>query len=262
MSTGAVPWVVVPAYRAAATLGGVLARLPSWLSERGGRVLVIDDGSNDRTAEVAWEAGAEVLVQDRNRGYARAQKRGLRHALDAGASAVAVLHADGQYPPEALPALLGPVLAGEVDVVLGSRVLDGGALRRGMPRYKYAANRALSWLENRCYGLELSEYHSGMMVYGRRVLEAVPFEHVSNSFHFDGEMAMLAGRRGFRLREIPIEHVYAGERSYLRPIPYGLTVVGIALAVRLGLYERWLARRAGAGPATRGHSTRAPTGTR
>ncbi|MBI4957720.1 MAG: glycosyltransferase family 2 protein [Myxococcales bacterium] len=244
----AVPWIVVPAYRAEATLGAVLERVPGWLAEPGGRVLVVDDGSDDGTAEVARAHGATVLVERENRGYARAQKRGLRAALAGGASAVAILHADGQYPPEALPELLRPVLRGDADVVLGSRVLDGGARARGMPRYKYAANRALSWLENRCYGLGLSEYHTGMMAYARHVLVALPFEHVSDTFHFDGEMAMLAGRRGFRLRELPIAHVYAGERSYLRPIPYGLTVVAIALGVRLGLYDRWLARRARQAP--------------
>lgn len=237
------PWVVVPAYQAEKTLGGVLERVPAWLREQGGCVLVIDDGSADRTAEVARARGVLVLTNASNRGYARAQKRGIRHALEQGATAVAILHADGQYPPEALPDVLGPVLAGEADVALGSRILDGGARRRGMPLHKFVANRALSWLENRCYGLALSEYHTGMMAYSRATLERLPFEHVSDTFHFDGEMAMLAGRRGLRLREVPIRHVYGDERSYLRPIPYGLTVVAIALAVRVGAYDRWLAAR-------------------
>jgi glycosyltransferase involved in cell wall biosynthesis len=239
--------VIVPAFRAAATLGSVLERVPRWLHEAGGSVIVVDDGSGDGTADVARRHGATVLVNVVNRGYAPAQKRGIAHALAAGAGSVAVLHADGQYPPEALPDVLGPVVAGEADVVLGSRVLDGGALRRGMPAYKFVANRALSWLENRCYGLSLSEYHTGMMAYSRAALEMLPFAHLSDSFHFDGEMAMLAGRRGLRVAEVPIEHVYGDERSYLRPIPYGLTVVGIALAVRLGLYDRWLERRTRSG---------------
>lgn len=238
------PWIVVPAYQAESTLGAVLGRIPPRLRARAG-VLVVDDGSTDLTAEVARNAGASVLRNCRNLGYARAQKNGIARALVQGADVVVILHADGQYPPEALPALIEPIEQGDADVVMGSRVLDGGARRRGMPLYKYVANRALTRFENRCYGLELSEYHTGMMAYSRRTLELLPFRYVGNSFHFDGEMAMLAGRRGLRIREIPIEHVYAGERSYLRPLPYGLTVLAIALSVRLGVYDRWLARRSG-----------------
>jgi glycosyltransferase involved in cell wall biosynthesis len=244
-----VPWIVIPAYQAAATLGDVLARIPAALRDRGARVLAVDDGSTDDTAEVAQRGGAELLRNPQNLGYARTQKRGFRHALDRGATSVILLHADGQYPPESLEDVLAPIERGEADVVLGSRVLDGGATRRGMPMYKWIANRALSFIENRCYGLELSEYHTGMMAYSRRALETLPWEFVSDTFHFDGEMAMLAGRRGLRVREIPIPHVYAGERSHLKPIPYGFTVLAIALAVRFGLYDRWLQRRAAKAPA-------------
>lgn len=243
------PWIVVPAYQAALTLGGVLARIPASLLASGARVLVVDDGSADETGEVARRWGAEVLRNEPNRGYARTQKRAFRHALDHGAGAVILLHADGQYPPESLEDVLAPILRGEADVTLGSRMLDGGARRRGMPLYKYLANRALSCVENLCYGLALSEYHTGMMAYSRHALETLPWEYVSDSFHFDGEMAMLAGRRGLRIREIAIPHVYADERSYLKPIPYGLTVLTIAVGVRLGLYDRWLRQRAAAAQA-------------
>ena len=237
-------WIIIPAYQAAATRGGVLARIPAQLVEQGGHVLVVNDGSTDDTAEVARRGGADVLCNERNLGYARTQKRAFRHALEHGARAVILLHADGQDPPESLPAVLAPVMEDRADVVLGSRMLDGGALRRGMPRYKWLANRCLSAVENLCYGLALSEYHTGMMAYSRCALESLPFEAVSDTFHFDGEMAMLGGRRGLRIREISIPHVYADERSYLRPIPYGLTVLAIAVSVRLWLYDRWLARRA------------------
>lgn len=240
----ATPWIVVPAYQAESTVGAVLERIPAALKARA-RILVVDDGSRDRTGSIAREAGAEVLRNARNLGYARTQKTGIARALAHGAKVVAILHADGQYPPEALPALVEPIETGAADVVIGSRVIDGGARRRGMPLYKYLANRALTRLENRCYRLALSEYHTGMMAYSRNALEVLPFEHVSNSFHFDGEMAMLAGRRGLRLREVPVQHVYAGERSHLKPIPYGLTVVAIALSVRFGVYDRWLDWRSG-----------------
>lgn len=235
-------WIVVPAYEAASTLPEVLRRIPASFRGRA-RVLVVDDGSSDGTGASAEGLADVVLRNETNQGYARTQKRGISYALGEGASAVFILHADGQYPPEALPGIAEPIGQNRADVVLGSRILDRGALRRGMPVYKYVANRALTWVENRCYGLGLSEYHTGMMGYSRRALEALPFRAVSDSFHFDGEMAMLAGRRGLRVVEVPIAHRYGDEVSHLRPIPYGFTVLGIALAVRLGLYDRWLARR-------------------
>lgn len=235
-------WIVIPAYQAESTLGAVLGRIPSDFAVRA-HLLVVDDGSTDRTGALATQHGVEVLRNDRNLGYARAQKRGIAYALECGAEAVAILHADGQYPPEALPDLVEPLERNEADVVMGSRVLDGGARRRGMPAYKYIANRALTRLENRCYRLSFSEYHTGMIAYSRRALEVLPFERVSDTFHFDGEMLMLAGRRGLRVREMAIEHVYAGEKSHLKPIPYGLQVVLIALSVRCGAYDRWLAWR-------------------
>ncbi len=240
-AAGRARWVVVPAYQAEATLGGVLRRIPAALE--GVEVLVVDDGSDDGTGAVARRHGARVLRNPRNLGYGATQKVGIDHALAHGAGAVAILHADGQYPPESLPELFAALERGEADVVLGSRVLDGGALRRGMPPLKFAANRLLSWLENACYGLEVSEYHTGMLAYSREALARIPFRDVSDSFHFDGEMTMLAGRGGLRLVEVAIPHVYGDERSHLRPVPYVATVVLIAVAVRVGLYDRWLARR-------------------
>jgi glycosyltransferase involved in cell wall biosynthesis len=236
-------WVVIPAYEAERTLAKVLARVPDIVRTRC-ELLVIDDGSSDATADAARSHGVRVLRNPENRGYALTQKRGFATALDAGASTVAILHADGQYPPESLPEILAPIERGTADVVLGTRVTDGGARRRGMPLYKWLANRALTWVENRCYGLELSEYHTGMMAYSRNALERLPWRFVSDTFHIDGELAMLAGRRGLRIEEVPVPHVYADEHSYLRPIPYGLTVLAIAIAVRTGAYDAWLERRA------------------
>ncbi len=237
------PWVVIPAYQAARTLGNVLTRVPKALRSRA-ELLVIDDGSSDGTAEVARLHGVAVVRNGENRGYAKAQKRGIALALEAGADMVAILHADGQYPPESLPQVLAPLEDRSADVVLGTRVADGGALRRGMPLYKWLANRALTWVENRCYGLSLSEYHTGMMAYSRAALDRIPWRFVSDTFHIDGELAMLAGRCGLRIEEVSIPHVYADERSYLRPIPYGLTVLAIAVSVRTGVYDAWLERRA------------------
>jgi glycosyltransferase involved in cell wall biosynthesis len=237
------PWIVVPAYQAAATLGDVLDRIPRSLRDGGARLLVVDDGSQDETSAIARGHGAMVLRNHQNLGYGATQKRGISHALDQRATAVVILHADGQYPPESLPQMLSPLEGDEGDVVLGSRVLDGKARSRGMSNARWLVGRMLTGLENLCYGLKLSEYHTGMMAYSRRALEAIPYQAVSDSFHFDGEMAMLAGRRGLRIAEVPIPHVYGREHSYLKPLPYVLTVMIIAFSVPLGLYDRWLKHR-------------------
>ncbi len=240
--TSSRPWVVIPAYQAESTLAAVIERFRA--TGLSAELLVVDDGSCDRTGAVATRSGARVLRNETNRGYGGTQKRGIAHALEHGASCVAILHADGQYPPESLPELVKTLSDGSADVVLGSRMLDGGALRRGMPRVKFVANRLLTWFENRCYGLELSEYHTGMMGYSAEALARIPFRSVSDTFHFDGEMAMLAGRKGLRMHEVSVPHVYGDEESHLRPVRYGLTVLAIAISVRLGLYDRWLSARA------------------
>lgn len=236
-------FVVIPAYNAAATLEGVLRRVPPEAHAGIARVLVVNDGSADATGEVARRLAAadpKVTVIDHpvNRGYAQAQKTGFTAALTAGAEIVVLLHADGQYAPEMLPALLRPLEEGRADVVQGSRMLDPrAALRGGMPLYKWLANRALSTLENRVYGMKLAEYHSGYMLYSARALRAIPFLKLSDTFHFDGEMLFMAHRKGLRIAEIPIPTHYGDEKSYLNPVTYGFDVLRIMYRYRTGKYD-------------------------
>lgn len=236
-------FIVIPAYKAAATLPGVLRRIPAETYAETERILVVEDGGEgvppSTTQELREEYGkVEVLWHEANRGYGAAQKTGFRRALDMGARFVALLHADGQYAPEKLPDLLKPLVEGKCDVVLGSRMkVRGDALRGGMPRYKYVANRALTTLENLVYGLNLSEYHSGYMLYSRRALEAIPFETLSNRFHFDGEMLLVAGKRRLRIADVPIPTHYGDEESHLRPIRYGFEVLGVILKYLRGKYD-------------------------
>ncbi len=237
------PVVVIPAYQAALTLEGVFRRLPAAVMPRLARIIVVDDGSRDQTWEVLSRlAAASPLVRPlrhaANRGYGGALKSLLEAALEERADGVAVLHADGQYAPESLPDLLAPLDVGEADLVQGSRLLGGGALAGGMPRYKYVANRALTWIENRAFGLRLAEYHSGYMAYARRFLEAVPWRGLSGSFDFDLEMIALARAHGFRIRETPIPTHYGDEVSHLRSIPYGLRVLRVVARYRMGAYRR------------------------
>ena len=155
---------------------------------------------------------------------------------------VAWLHGDGQYAPESLPTLLAPLDANRADVVQGSRFRGGGALRGGMPVYKYVANRGLTWMENRVFGLRLAEYHSGYMLYRRAALEAIPFRSfTTRGFVFDQEMLVAARILGLRVVDLPIPTRYAGERSYLRPIPYGIAVLKLMGRYLRGDYHRLVA---------------------
>jgi glycosyltransferase involved in cell wall biosynthesis len=235
-------FVVTPAYQAEDTIRTVFARLPVELEAKDCTYVVVDDGSHDRTAEVVRDLmttrrNLRLLAHERNRGYAQAQKTGFAHALAKGADIVALLHADGQYAPELLPKLLAPLENDEADLVQGSRMLNGGALAGGMPLYKFVANKALTAIENLAFGLEMGEYHSGYMLYARRTLESIPFERLSDTFHFDGEMILMASKRRLRIRQIPIPCHYGTERSHLRPLKYGFDVLRTVYRNAAGYYE-------------------------
>ena len=171
-------YVIIPAYQAALTLESVFDRIPKEIYVRGARIVVVNDGSADGTGEIArrislTRANVEVIDHPQNKGYAQAQKTGFTYALANGAELIALLHADGQYAPELLPKLLAPLENDEADVVIGSRMLEGGALKGGMPLYKYIANKALTTIENVAYGLNVSEYHSGYMLYSSKCLRSI-----------------------------------------------------------------------------------------
>ena len=148
-----------------------------------------------------------------------------------------MLHSDGQYSPEKIPELLVPFDRGEADIVQGSRMLDGGALRGGMPFYKFVSNKCLTAIENWAFGMKLAEYHSGYMIYSRNAMEKIPFEKLSNSFDFDLEMLVLAHVKGLKIRQIAIPTIYAGEKSHLNPVKYGFDVLSIVREYRRGKYH-------------------------
>jgi glycosyltransferase involved in cell wall biosynthesis len=235
-------FIVIPAYQAEKTIASVFDRLPDELDEKDLSIVVVNDGSRDNTGEVVRRIvrerhDTELIEHPANRGYAQAQKTAFTHALRKGADIVALLHADGQYAPELLPELLAPLEEDEADVVQGSRMLNGGALRGGMPVYKYIANKALTGLENLAYGLSMSEYHSGYMLYSRRCLEAIPFTKLSDTFHFDGEMILMAAKRKLRIKEVAIPTRYAEEESHLKPVQYGFDVLKVIWRNYRGGYD-------------------------
>lgn len=225
--------VVMPAYRAEATLARAYREIPQEVVDE---VLLVDDASTDRTVALARELGVKLFVHRQNLGYGANQKTCYKEALAAGADVVVMLHPDYQYEPRLVTAMAAMVTSGIYDVVLGSRILGGGALSGGMPRYKYVFNRALTLLQNVLLGAKLSEYHSGYRAFSREVLEALPLLANSDDFVFDNEMLTQAIAAGFRLGEISCPTKYFAEASsisFRRSVTYGIGVLRTSVKFRL-----------------------------
>ena len=236
-------FVLMPAYNAGATIEKVFARIPVEARARIQRYVVVNDGSKDDTAQALTRLAATipnlvVLNHPVNLGYGETEKDLLRYALREGAGAGVLLHSDGQYSPEKIIELLEPFDNDTADMVQGSRMLGGGALRGGMPMYKFVSNKALTMIENWAFGMKLAEYHSGYMLYSRKAMESIPFEKLSASFDFDLEMIVLARVKGLRICEIAIPTIYAGEKSSLNPIKDGFDVLKVVRDYRRGKYHR------------------------
>src|SRR5881396_1785942 len=202
--------VVMPAYNAGRTLRMTYEKLPK---ESVHRVILVDDGSTDETLEVAQQLGLEIFVHNRNYGYGANQKTCYAEALRAGADIVVMVHPDYQYDPTLVPQIVEPITRGEADVVLGSRLKGGSALAQGMPWWKFVANRFLTWVENRAFGLRLSEYHTGYRAFRREVLETVNFRANADGFIFDQEIIAQVVAAGFRIAEISVPTRYFPEAS-------------------------------------------------
>jgi len=220
--------VVMPAYNAERTLRKTFAELPH---EYVDETILVDDASCDATAAVARELGLRTIIHPDNRGYGGNQKTCYAAALAAGADIVVMLHPDYQYSPRLVTAMASMVASGHYDIVLGSRILGGETLRGGMPRYKYLANRILTFAENLALGVKLSEYHTGFRAYRRKVLETLPLEECSDDFVFDNELLVQAVAFGFTIGEVSCPTKYFPEASSInfgRSVKYGLGVLGTA----------------------------------
>ena len=233
--------IFIPSYQAAETIGAVIDRIPAEAWEGIQAVLVINDGSSDDTDAVVAriaETRPKVVLhsQPENRGYGAAVRRGLALSLETPCEYVVCLHADGQYPPEKLPEFVPYMKEHGVDVLQGSRHKAGTARAGGMPFYKVVAGHALTWLENRTFGLSMTDYHSGFMLYSRRAVERIPFAELSSYFDFDLEVIASARARGLRVDELGIPTRYADEASHLNPIWYGLRCLRVMVRFRLGRY--------------------------
>jgi glycosyltransferase involved in cell wall biosynthesis len=220
--------VVMPAYNAGSTLRLTYEELPK---ESVNLVILVDDGSKDRTLEIARELGLEVFVHDKNYGYGANQKTCYTEALKAGADIVVMVHPDYQYDPTLVPQMIEPIVQEEADVVLGSRLKGGGsAIAHGMPWWKFIANRFLTGVENSCFGLHLSEYHTGYRAFSREVLEAVNFRMNSDGFVFDQEIISQVVAARFRMAEIAVPVRYfpeASSASFFASCGYGLKILWV-----------------------------------
>jgi len=221
--------VVLPAYQAAATLEQTYRDLPHDIVDT---VILVDDASTDDTARLARDLGIHTVTHPQNRGYGANQKTCYREALSTGADIVVMVHPDYQYDPRLVTPMAAMVASDVYDVVLGSRILGGGAMRGGMPAWKYAANRALTLVENLMLGSKLSEFHTGFRGFARRVLERLPLERNSDDFVFDNEMLAQCIVGGYRIGEISCPTRYFEEASSIdlpRSIMYGAGVLRVAL---------------------------------
>jgi glycosyltransferase involved in cell wall biosynthesis len=229
--------VVLPAYNAERTLQQTFQEIPEEVDIR----ILVDDGSRDDTVELAQSLGVRVFAHDRNYGYGRNQQTCYREALAAGADVIVMLHPDYQYIPRLITAMAVMAASGVYDVVLGSRILGGGALKGGMPVYKYVANRFLTAFQNLFTGAKLSEYHTGFRAFTCEVLRTLPLLENSDDFVFDNEMLAQCVFFGFRIGEIscPTKYFeYASSINFRRSAHYGLGVIATTAKLilhRLGL---------------------------
>lgn len=219
---------VMPAYNAAATLRQTVADIPQGAIDE---IILVDDCSRDDTVAIARDLGLTVITHDQNRGYGGNQKTCYRHALDAGADFVVMIHPDYQYDARVTQVALEILRLGICDCVLGSRIRTRReALEGGMPLYKYIANRGLTMIENVALGQNLGDFHSGFRAYRRDVLETIPWQNNSDDFVFDSQFLAQVVHFGFKLGDIPVPVRYFDEASsinFRRSTRYGLATLGV-----------------------------------
>jgi glycosyltransferase involved in cell wall biosynthesis len=231
--------VVMPAYNAEKTLEKTVRELSDVVDIK----ILVDDSSKDQTAILSRKLGVQTYVHDTNYGYGRNQQTCYREALAAGADIVVMVHADYQYTPLLVPAMAGMIASGVYDMVLASRILGNGALRGGMPLYKFVFNRMLTAFQNLFLGVKLSEYHTGFRAFSRELLEKLPLLENSDDFVFDNQMIAQAVMFKFNIGEISCPTKYFEEASsinFKRSVEYGFGVLATTFSFAA---HKWGIRR-------------------
>jgi glycosyltransferase involved in cell wall biosynthesis len=235
--------IVLPAYNAEKTLVETYNDIPGQYKKN---VILVDDKSTDKTIEIAKKLKIKYFVHKKNLGYGGNQKTCYKEALKLNPDIIIMIHPDYQYDPKLIPALVGMIESGNYDCVLGSRILGGGALKGGMPLYKYVSNRFLTFFENICTGIKLSEYHTGLRAYRSEVLKKIDFTKNSDDFIFDNQILLQIIAKRFRIGEISCPTKYFEEASsinFIRSLKYGFGCVYwsiIYMLGRLNIYKHQL----------------------
>jgi len=235
--------VVMPAYNAEQTLQQTYHEIPREIVDE---VILVDDASLDNTAQIARNLGIKTIVHTKNTGYGGNQKTCYTSALELGADIIIMLHPDYQYTPKLITAMASLIAEGLFDCVLGSRILGVGALKGGMPLYKYISNRGLTFIQNILLGYKLSEYHTGYRGFSRSIVETLPIQENSDNFIFDNQMLAQIIFAGFSIGEITCPARYLETSStinLLNSIVYGLGVLWVSILYRLtkwGIYKSYL----------------------
>lgn len=223
----------MPAYNAALTLEKTVAEIPEWVDE----VILTDDASKDNTVEVAKKIGIKhILIHDKNKGYGGNQKTCYNKALELNGDIVIMLHPDYQYTPKLIPSLVNLIAEDLFPVALGSRILGNGALKGGMPWYKYVANRILTFTQNLLTGQKLSEYHTGYRAFSKEALNAINYNSNSDDFIFDNEMLSQLIYKDIAIGEVTCPTKYFEEASSInlkRSAIYGIGCLKYSLLFRL-----------------------------
>src|SRR5580693_135310 len=226
--------ILIVTFNAVTTLTKVLKRITPNVWKNVEEIAVFDDASQDATYELAMGLKAfrqleklQVLSNSKNLGYGGNQKAGYRYFIEKGFDIVILLHGDGQYAPEIMARIYHPIVTGDADAVFGSRMMRtyGGALKGGMPLYKYVGNRILTLMENRALGMSLTEFHSGYRAYNLHALAQIDFSRMTDDFHFDTEIIVKLHHQRFQIREVPIPTYYGSELCNVDGLKYARDVV-------------------------------------
>lgn len=236
--------IFIPAYNAEKTLLKVIERIPNTLWQKINKIYLIDDGSKDNTFSIISILSQKnptqfvAVTHSKNEGYGRTVREGLELCKNDGCRYAVCLHSDGQYPPELIEEFVDFMEDNKIDLLQGSRIASGTALSGGMPLYKFVCGKLLNILENRVFKLKLTDYHSGFLIYSRKILEKIDFKKLQGDFEFDLEMIACCCAAGFKIAELPIPTRYGDEKSYLNPINYGFKVLKVLYRYIKGYYHK------------------------